>query len=533
MTINERAMLDVPLTQASFADTKTIKQYKKLITVIEFFSQRFSLENMTQYMYDFVLEFFSPTRCVLMTLSSSSSYTVFASHNIEKHPLSFIKEAKHDQLVYFHPGLLDRAFLSDFLDEDIFMVIRPDIGIPIITDKTLYGIIFITTQESLNLDDLIIAESLMNIYHLALTNLKNYEQLEISKRELDEKIFNLFAMNQASKVLLKEQDPKKLMQLSLSVFSELVQSKRTSIFLKDALDQCYHLIDYTDVYNRNTKKALKLKADPVKKNVKTIIDWSDPQEKHHFRQQFSDSVEVLETFEPEFIVNFVNQNDLVGFVTISERVTGGAYDSGIFELIESLASSTYIAISNATNYAEVLKNKKLAESKLSRLSTLNRLIKNINCAKSINELADLTLDTLKIIYGFKTSCFVSCDGTDYTVLGTRNFSIDMKHIQWEKVIDRLNEGNLIIEHDVARIEMILGEKGVSERIQSLILVPVFIDGIEQNLLGALGLFDVEEGVNASEENLITLETVANLIAPIFYHLSEIERIRHDYIFDDI
>jgi len=509
--------------------------YSKLIRVIEFFSQRFSLENMTRYMYDFVLELFQPTLCTMITLENDY-YHLYDSINTFSAPIRIKKEEKHDQLVYFHPGLLDREFLSDFLDDNIIKMIHPEIGIPIIIDKTLYSIIFIGKDHPLSKDDLIIAEALMNIYHLALTNLKNYNNLERVKRELDEKIFNLFAINQASKALLSEQDPNKLMHLSLSVFSELTQSRITSIFLRDPLDFSYQLIDYNDVFNPKANKSMKLEPiDPKKINVSTIVDWSNSIELERFKENFTSDFHQIELFEPKYIVNFNNNGDLIGFVTMSNRVTGDNYDRGVFELLESLASATYVAISNANNYFEVLKHQRIAEQKFSRISMLNRLIKNMNTSSSLENLVELTLETLKVAFGYKTCFYASYEDPMFKMIQGINIDWVENEFRLEEIYWELTQGKMVIKYDYNDVIDVLGgifsEDNLMD-IQGLMMIPVCLEDVESPLLGVIALLDVEEGALSTDENMVTLETISNLIAPIIRQFNVIDDVKKNYMHDD-
>ena len=65
--------------------------------------------------------------------------------------------------------------------------------------------------------------------------------MQNAKSELDEKVFNLFAINQSSKVLLSELDLSVLYNLSIDVFSELTQSALTSFFLYDEKEKTMSL----------------------------------------------------------------------------------------------------------------------------------------------------------------------------------------------------------------------------------------------------------------------------------------------------
>ena len=66
-----------------------------------------------------------------------------------------------------------------------------------------------------------------------MRNYKSYNELRAINESLDEKIFNLFAINQSSKALLSQLDLDSLYGLAVDVFSELTQSSATGFVLFD------------------------------------------------------------------------------------------------------------------------------------------------------------------------------------------------------------------------------------------------------------------------------------------------------------
>ena len=72
-------------------------------------------------------------------------------------------------------------------------------------------------------------------------------------------------------------------------------------------------------------------------------------------------------------VHFGHFQKILGFVTLGRTVTE-AHKSA-FELVDSLASYTYIALSNAILIEFINNQKKLLQEKLDRLIKLNRLSK--------------------------------------------------------------------------------------------------------------------------------------------------------------
>lgn len=462
---------------------------------IEFFSQRFSLENMSVSMFEFTVELLDLENCVLY-VKDQDQYVVFKSQKEYIDGLSFAKEKKHDLMVYFHAGLLHLSDNNNFIDAKIVDFFKPNTGIPIIMDKGLYGMILFDKGE-LTQDDAIIAEALMNLYHLALTNYWNFSELELNMKNLDSKIFNLFAINQASKALVSELDSSKLVDLSLSVFGELTQSRITSIFMFDEASDSYRCMGCSDVYNKieyrpmvlhykeKTKELLK-----ENKRIEVVVDFDKDEEKESFSELFEESFEYVSYYQPRYIINLVNYNDLIGFVTVSQRVNDEKYDQSIFELIESLASSTFVAINNARRIEEIKRNREVAELKVNRLERLNVLVKNMNTALSLDNLIELTLETLKISFGYQLSFFASFNEDRFELIKSVGFDIDVKEFISRDIMEALYQGKTLIRYDVDDISDLLAGIMTDElydKTQGLIMIPVAIDDVEPILLGIICL----------------------------------------------
>ncbi len=84
-------------------------------------------------------------------------------------------------------------------------------------DKSLLGFVVFNKERVLDAD-LIIANALMNLFSLSLSHYDSYNALEQVKKKLDAKVFNLFAINQASKALLSELNVRRVVQMTNSVF---------------------------------------------------------------------------------------------------------------------------------------------------------------------------------------------------------------------------------------------------------------------------------------------------------------------------
>lgn len=514
---------------------KIQERYSNLVKAIEFFSQRFSLNNMNKYMVEFCVKLLNPVNAVLI-VEEDNQYIVSSGVDEDAAILSFPKEDKHDKLVYFHAGLLNEAYINSFTSEEVMKAYKPSIGIPLVMDKTLYGFILLQREELME-DEVIVANALMNLYHLSLTNYIFYNRLEQVNHKLDQTIFNLFAINQASKALVTELNQDKLLDLTLSVFAELTQSAITSVFIYDDINDSFVCKSAWDVYGEHTFRPIELQKSNYKNDEQlVIVDYSNTEQLSEFSKCFLDSVELLNYYEPKYIISLVNAERFIGFITISKRTKDEDYDHSLIELIESLASATYIALTNASYFEEVTLNRANIKRQLDSINRLNRLIKNVNTADNIENLIELTLQTLKVSFGYKMNLFAIRRDNCFNVMNTKGFGSIGIEIELTVFEDRLIHGDTIVSYDTDEVVQLftgLMDDDFRGSVQGMIMVPVYIDELEFELQGVICLFDVAEGVLSSDQNIITLETIAGHIAPIIKQMKQMDMIKANYKLDGV
>lgn len=163
-----------------------------------------------------------------------------------------------------------------------------------------------------------------------------------------------------------------------------------------------------------------------------------------FMDSFQNSEAVIKNLRPLYIVLLIKNKVLLGFVTLGKKVTDKPYNKGIFELIESLASSTYIAVSNAKYFKETNEQKLLLQKKFNRLVSLNNLMKNINSAATTEELANLTLSTLNISFGIKSGIFALYDNEKFEVIKSLNLENCPASFKLSDKFSCLKEGDYFI-----------------------------------------------------------------------------------------
>lgn len=505
-------------------------RYSGLIQAVELFSQKLNLEQILEAAFDFINE--------ILTLEKSAVFAV----NGNKYELKKYKGYKGDMkvsadisnlhsLAKLHGSIMySRTSLEKYFDAASLDKYDITAVMPLIIDGVLYAFIIMSrkTAGEMNGDDYIISEALMRLINNALDNYKRYGDLQTSNRELDEKIFNLFAINQSSKALLSELDLGTLYKLSVDVFSELTQSSVTGFVLYDERSGKYTLKAYKDVLF--AKPAVKISLSGDKDALidlnRIIIDISKEADRNYFDGIFTGGIDAVGPLNAIYIVLLIKSGKVIGFVTLGRSITGNSHKASVFELIESLASATYIAISNAQYFKQVNDQKRLLDSKLKKLISLNKLVRNINSALNIETLFDLTMKTLEVSFNVKSGLIALYDAEKNafnvkTALkcGNANRIIEPNR-SWNSffkgksiVCDGWEEAGKYFDGDFPG-NMPAGDGAV--------IVPVYVERVGPEILGVIVVFKYGKALIGDEESLITIETAASHIAPVMNNLITIE-----------
>jgi len=507
-------------------------RYSGLIQAIEYFSSVLTFEQVTDAAFDFVNELLMLEKCAVYARVDDS----YVLEKSKGYPDGFLPpkieyEENFQNLAMFHGTLLcERGGMEKYFKKEILESLDICIIVPLIVAHRLYGFMFVSRKINgeFDGDDLIILEALMKLFNNALENFMRYDELRKVNNELDEKIFNLFAINQSSKALLSELSLEGLFSLSVDVFSELTQSASTGFVLYDEKSEKYTLRGYKDIFGKGETVTLDLVPCPdtlIDPN-RIIIDLSSEADVRYFNDLFHEGFGSFDALKARYIVLLLKECELLGFVSLGLPVTGTEYKNSIFELIESLASATYIAVSNAKLFRRVVEQKAMMQNKLERLISLNNLIRNINSSIDRNALIDLTMKTLNISFGVERALFCSYDRERNVFISEMAIGIDTgrfeirPNVYWKKVF----EGTTVYEVVESRIQNYLN-KTVQKRIghvSGVLIVPIYLDRFELEILGVLMIFKYNGLPINDEENLLTAETVAGHIAPLLKNLTDIE-----------
>lgn len=518
-----------------------IDRYKGLIDAIEFFSGRFDVEQIVEFAYEFVTKLL-PHEQVALWVKKDHVYTPTIMSN-KSFDVSFDYMSSYDEIVYFHAGLIDKDQIAIYFPTEISSL-DGDIVIPMIMDKSLYGLIMIKLKEgeSYNSDDEIIATSLMNLFMTALTNYNAFMDIQTIKTQLDEKVFNLFAINQSTKALLGEKDLNQLYEMAVGVFSELTQSCCTAFFLFDTVSETFELKSTRHVYDhsKNDTNFRLFVSKNYDQELPVLIDIHSKKDIEIFTNYFDNGTDLVKLIKPRYIVVLKKGHEVVGLVTLGDKINEKPYDQGIFELIESLASSTFIAISNAFYIGHIQDQTDLIDLKLQELIRLNSLMKGINGANSTEEIYALVLRTLNIHFGVEMAFMAEYKNNQLELKDAIGIRGTNQVIELSEPLQPLLDGEDITIYQSSEVEKVLESSLKNDFIESpsgLVMVPIYIEDLleddEKQLIGVIGILAVHKGIISAEDNMVKYEAISTHLAPVIYQLNAMEQIKSTYIEDPL
>ena len=510
--------------------------YEALLKAIDFFTQRFSVDQIAYYAFEFSNE--------ILTLNGSALFILEDEKYILKHNRLYnnvtINTIEHTNTLADIPILHGNIIINHFdmfFDEQVIKEFNMKLVIPLIINETLYGFIISNGKilDDFSEDDLIIADTLTKLFKSSLENSEHWEELKKKNKELDQKIFNLFAINQSAKSLLYEVDINRLYSLATDVFSEITYSKITAFGIFDDTTKTIKVLGYRNVLTYNSVCTEFYLNTLEYKDWKIVLDFERDIDKIKNIFQNWEDFKLLET---KYIILLV-KDQILGIVTLSETINSKIYDSSTFELVEALASFTHIAITNALLVKELITSKQRIQNKYNTLSALNKIVHNINTCNNIDEISALTLKTLSINFGIKKAFFAyQTERHDYRISHTLELDLSNHLIilnqQWEKAL----HGEMIVDFKKDAFKSLF-DPTILDQINSsncLVISPINpsykqTDLAERKImpLGFLVILETEDSLK--EEDILLIDTITKNILPIIRQMNLYDSITKQYIPD--
>lgn len=516
--------------------TNRLYRYEGLLKAIEFFTQRFNTEQISEFAFEFSNE--------ILTLNASA---LFIKENdeyiLKKNRLYSFRECtipntkELRNFPSFFGNIVSNQFEA-FFSEEIVEQFNLKLMIPLMIDNDMHGFI-LTDGKVVNhfdQDDYIIADSLMRLINNSLENSRYFDALKESNAQLDQKNFDLFTINQNTKAMLSEVTLEKVYAIATEVFSEVSGSRVTSFGIYDAINGKVKIKGYRNVANyQNYYTEIELVDTCYNEGPIVLHIERDAKIIHNLFVNY----EEFEQLSAKYIVLIVKK-EILGLVTLGEPVNREDYHPSLFELIESLSGSTYIAIKNAIMFDEIEVQKKTIERKFKVLTSLNKLVRNINHCKTIEELRHLTSKTLQLYFGVKKMFFCFEQDGRYRITNSIGMEADdtVFSINEEWVDSFCGEtlydfsGGAVTKYFDKEMLKILNDTNcvvMSPILTSKGLDPSLSEEDNRLPFGFLVVLEAKESLK--EEEVLLIDTITKNISPIIYQIDQNSKMKQKYTVD--
>lgn len=498
-----------------------------ILSTIDFYSQVLSLEQLFSYGYRHFHEITGLSRSALFTLEEGV-YVLKDAIGYEVKNDFYPQSSLTNKIATLCGRILcenkDQYFKKEFL-----LKYNAEIIIPLIVKDALIG--FIVTEKTYNKDiqhqDLSYLEGIKSLFNMSLSNAIDRENYEGLKTDLDKKIYNLMLVNQCTRLIMAERNLDNLYSLCIDVVRELTASSVTTFGLYDDLKKSIVVKGHVDILNPGRKiiKEFKMKENKLKPG-KTIFHLKRDRD---VLMDILENVDALDYISAEYIV-FIAQNEILGFVTVGKPVNGHFYDSITLNQIESISKSIYISMKNAIYINEINTGKEKIEAQIKGMKKLSLMIKNINSCNSIEEICDITLETLRLGYKCYRG-FIIIKNKENNIIKTLGYKKDSE-IKFLERFD-LNEESIHYSHGSSDISTYFDISDYNGDENCLIICPVKLNDFSiygENIFGHIVITGIKDSVD--EKNMLIVETISNSIAPIIGHIKERERAKEDMIRDE-
>lgn len=503
------------------------KESNDLLESIDFFSQNLSFEQVISYGYQFVHDMLKLESSGIFVLEEgafvlkSSIDADFKHTSFEETPqlktvaTKFGRGMQRELKIYFY---------DDFIDDDHVTMAMPII----VKDQTLAFIV--CKNKALDLSDpglALIFNGINQLLNKGAESARNYEQFKSANSALDRKIFNLLFINHSTKALMSEVDLERLYTLCIDVIRELTASSVTSFGLYDANKEVMTLRGFKDIVSFDDQYCELEMIHSSQKPSQAVYHIKDDYNAltHLFKKP-----EKFVDLKAEYVVLLIKER-VLGFVTLGKTVSNKGYTEELLGQVESLISSIYIAIKNAQHIATINTQKNEIFDQLESINQLNHAIKNINSCETIEELAHIALQTISYGFDIRKGMVVIQEGEAYRIQDTMGIELQNHTFKISDTFRGQCFDQTYFEPVKSDLSDLVGApvlEGVGHS-NCFISVPLSTTDSETTCapLGFLIVFESKHALKKSQ--IVTLESIANSVAPIVHQMQEKDEVLNTYV----
>ncbi len=517
---------------SKLSDTNiSIMSTENLIEVIDFFSQSLSVEQLIHYGLEVVHKSLDLNKAAIF-IKEGDHYELKETKNWDIEGLWISRTDKLKTLATKVGRILSKDF-DEYFEQSVLELYEPKMVIPLIIKDELAGFILSDGkgEESHSQAELNVAYAVMRLMNGAYETARSFNDLEVKNKNLDKKIFNLFFLNQCSKSLLEQLELDKIYDICIDVIRELTSSTVTTFGMYDEIRDKIVIKGYKDIVTFDSYYTEIQLKESYSSPTKVIYHCKSDQE---LLKEFFVDPERFSELKAEYVVLIV-KDKIKGFVSIGRAVNDRVYDNALLELVENVASSIYISITNAIQFKKIKEQKEIIKEKYKVMIALSKAIKNINSCDNVDELCQITMQTLQYAFDIVKGGIIMYEGDQMVVKSTVGLPDqligDLDHSVSEKLS---NVCDLYFEYTGRNIEKYFSNDWVMADDESncLVMAPIRLDKLSlprHGILGYIVIFGTKAALK--QEEVVLFDTIANSIAPILNQMQNSDEVMTHYMID--
>ena len=173
-------------------------------------------------------------------------------------------------------------------------------------------------------------------------------------RQLDRRVFSLSALYQAAATIISARSLEETMQNTLDMIMEIFQSAVSTVFVRRPGQDGFELLRIKSALARESLQARLEPGPGIANQERRFLFYRDNSEdRDYFQGLFPEFAALTGQIQPLLIVQLFRHDSYLGFITLSDRVTGESYDQETLKMLGQLVSSVSLAIDNAFMHARL------------------------------------------------------------------------------------------------------------------------------------------------------------------------------------
>ncbi len=351
---------------------------------------------------------------------------------------------------------------------------------------------------------------------------KQIDQLVSTSRGLDDQMFDLFAVSQASKALTSLLNTQKLSETFVAIVTEKLDVPQCALFAYEEMDNLYRMTASLGLEKAVTEGFVFHPKEGLFWEI--IVNGApfyvvDHEGRWRFEKIFLQ--EKLDALQSILWVPLKTKGKVTGILALSKKRNGVLFSENEMEFLRGLSGQAAVAFESALLYEKMEKTSKELDRQMFNLSILFNVGKAMNFINDLTKLLKLILDkAIEVLRCEKGSLMLLDEDTNELVVRVvrgidpvmeekiANGEIPTTRIKpGEGVAGKvLQTGKAMIVEDTQKGDF---KQSATSRVSNILCLPLMLNGAA---IGVINMTNKKDGKKFSDQDVELMTTLADQAA---------------------